>query len=267
MHTTNHPPGYADPRYLDVAETFLRPIKHRSHELMRVSPGHTVLDLGCGVGLDTLALAERVGPSGHVYGIDRDEDMVAEANRRTRQAGLEKCVSHQPGEATELPFPDGFFDSCRTERMLMHVKDASAVIAEMVRLLKPGGWLVLVEPDWGTLSIASENPELERRLARVRAEQYLRNGYIGRQLFGLLRQANLRELSVEVSPVWSNDLNQVRYLTILDQVEAFALENSLAGGEEIDDWRTELQRAHGLGRFFASLGIMTVAGRKGVYDD
>lgn len=262
MQNTCHPADYADCQYLDIAEKFLRPIKLRSHELMHICPGHTVLDLGCGVGVDTLRLADRVGPSGKVFGVDKDQDMVEEANSRARRAGLEGLAIHQLGEAARLPYPDGHFDACRSERVLMHVADASRVIMEMARILKPGGWLVAVEPDWATLSIATEQYDIERRLARIRAEQCLRNGYAGRSLCQLMRHANLQDVSVEITPLWSNDLSQVRYLTILEQVEVFALNNNLISQDELQCWRADLQRAYDGGYFFANLNMLIVVGRK-----
>jgi SAM-dependent methyltransferase len=188
--------------------------------------------------------------------------MIAEADRNARQAGVDGRVSHQLGEASALPYPADYFDACRTERMLMHVADPAAVVAELCRVLKPGGWLALVEPDWGALSIATENADLERRLARIRAEQFLQNGYSGRLLYQLMRQEGFEEMSVEITPIWSNDLLQARYLIAQDQVEAFAIAKNLVSQEELEAWRLELQRAHGRGCFFASLNVVMVAGRK-----
>ncbi len=262
MQTLHPPTGYVDVQYLDIADAFLRPIKQRSYAAMRVCAGQAVLDLGCGAGLDTLGLAHLSGPSVQVFGVDQDQLMIDEARRRARQAGLEGRINHQLGEATELPYPADFFDACRIERMLMHVKEPARVLAELNRVLKPGGWLILVEPDWGTLSIATENLDLERRLARIRAERFLPNGYAGRLLYPLMRQANYQELAVEITPIWSSDLAQVRYLTAQDQVEAYALAENLISQEELDGWHSGLRRTQGLGCFFASLNIVMVAGRK-----
>jgi ubiquinone/menaquinone biosynthesis C-methylase UbiE len=264
MQTLHWRTGYVDAQYLDVAGAVLRPIKQRSYELMRVCAGQIVLDLGCGLGFDTMNLANLVGPSGYVVGVDNDQHMIAEANRRMQQAGLSDRTSHQLGEATALLHPADHFDACRIERMLMHLVDPSRVVAELNRVLRPGGWLVLVEPDWGTLSIATEKVDFERRLARIRAEQILKNGYSGRQLYQLIRQMNFEEIAVEVTPVWLNDLARVRYLTILDQVEAFAIAEGLISHAELEDWRSDLQQKDDQGCVFASVNIVMVAGRKPV---
>ena len=262
MHKIHSQPGYVDSQYLDSANELLRPIKRRSHELLHVREGQSVLDLGCGVGIDTVALSGLVGMSGYVVGVDADPEMVAEANQRARRLGLEDHVSHQQADASTLPFPDEHFDACRAERILMHLADPVSAITELARVLKPGGWLVLTEPDWGTLSIASELIGIERRFAKIYAEHFLRSGYAGRQLYQWMRQAGIHAPTVEITPLWQNDLHKLRYLSVLDQVETFALVGNLVSEEELQAWRADLQQAHDRGCFFASLNIVTVAGQK-----
>lgn len=261
--TIQYPSGYVDLNYLDIADSAMRPIKHRSHDLMRCREGQTVLDMGCGIGLDTLRLAERVGPSGHVYGVDRDPDMIAEADRRARQAGICHRVSHHLCEAAKLPYPADFFDACRIERMLMHVLHPLDVLAEARRVLKVGGWLVLVEPDWGTLSIAVErNVEIERRLALIRAEKFLPNGYAGRRICQWMQHSRFPECSVEVSALLWRSFADAERLAAFNIVETFAQSEALISPTELQAWRSELQQLQEQGCFFASLNIVMAAGCK-----
>lgn len=96
--------GYVDSCYLQAAAELLQPLKQHSYSLMRVSEGATVLDVGCGTGIDTIALASLVGPRGRVLGIDSDAGMVVDANERAKQQGFEAFVGHRRGAATALPF-------------------------------------------------------------------------------------------------------------------------------------------------------------------
>ena len=266
MQKINQTSGYVDSQYLDNAHAFLRSIKQRSYELMRVCEGQTVLDVGCGVGIDTLNLAGLVGPSGHVVGLDKDPEMINVADQRALQAGLDGRIRHQLGEARHIPYPDGYFDACRAERMLMHLADPADAIAELKRVLKPGGWLVLTEPDWATLSISSRQVDVERRLARIHAEQVLTNGYAGRQLYPWMCHEGFQEIKVEITPLWDSDLVRVRQMVPLDRVEAFALTEGLVSPEELEAWRSDLKRADEQGGFFASVNIIMLAGRRKALD-
>jgi len=85
MSTTSK--GYVDAEYLDTAAAQLATFKKLTYERMHVQPGQRILDVGCGPGTDTIPLAPYVGPSGQVFGVDNDPDMVAEADERaTKQA-------------------------------------------------------------------------------------------------------------------------------------------------------------------------------------
>ena len=111
--------------------------KQRTYTWMRLQPGHTILDVGCGPGTDTLALAGLVGPSGQVVGVDADAAMVAEADRRAEQAGCGAWCRHQLADAMALPLETGVFDACRSERLFQHVHNPAAILAEIARVTRP----------------------------------------------------------------------------------------------------------------------------------
>lgn len=95
---------------------------------LALRPGMTVLDLGCGLGDDVRALAERVAPGGLAFGIDVSQVMIDEARRRlSDRTDVEISV----GDAQALEFEDERFDGVRAERVLMHVPDAGRALDEM----------------------------------------------------------------------------------------------------------------------------------------
>lgn len=71
------PKGYVDTEYLQVVGEFLNHLKQRTYTCMGIETGHKVLDVGCGPGIDTIALSELVDTNGEVYGVDYDQEMVA----------------------------------------------------------------------------------------------------------------------------------------------------------------------------------------------
>jgi 2-polyprenyl-3-methyl-5-hydroxy-6-metoxy-1,4-benzoquinol methylase len=106
----------------------------------------TVLDVGCGVGHWGRVLARALPPKTHVVGIDREQLWVDEATRLAAGAGLTGRFSYRVGLAESLPFADETFDVVTCQTLLMHVRDPSAVLGEMVRVTRHGGLVILAEP-------------------------------------------------------------------------------------------------------------------------
>ncbi|MGN6563545.1 MAG: methyltransferase domain-containing protein, partial [Thermomicrobiales bacterium] len=121
-------------RHLDTVAQESTQRKQQVYARLQVREGQRVLDVGCGVGVDTLPLARLVGPAGRVEGVDVDAAAVAEANRRAAAAGMREWVEHQVCDAETLPFADDSFDACHSERVFMHLIRPEAVFAEIVRV-------------------------------------------------------------------------------------------------------------------------------------
>jgi len=124
----------------------------RGHQLrasiadrLQLAPGDRVLDVGCGPGRLAVVLAQRVGPTGSVNGIDPAKEMVARATARARRAGVP--ARFQQAFAQQLPFSDGSFDALTCTLALHHVADHDRprAVAEMYRVLRPGGTLLIGE--------------------------------------------------------------------------------------------------------------------------
>jgi ubiquinone/menaquinone biosynthesis C-methylase UbiE len=254
--------GYVDPEYLRVIGNLLNHIKQRSYALMQIQPGHKVLDLGCGPGTDTISLAPFVGVNGQVIGVDYDEVMILEAEQRAEQAGVNTWVRHQRVDAMSLPFETDYFDSCRSERLFQHLTNPAQALSEMARVTKSGGWVVVLDTDWGSLSTDSDNTDIERRLARFLAESALHNGYSGRKLYRLFQQQNLADISFEVFPVATTNYALARQATQADKSEQEALKAGVITAMELHRWQTGLEQADSDGIYFSSVNLMMFAGRK-----
>lgn len=119
---------------------------------MRIFPGNTVLDMGCGPGIDTVILGSIVGETGKVFGIDHDPEMVVAAESYAQAENVDGWMKHQQGSALALPFEDEMFDACRSERVFQHLPEPAEALSELIRVTKPSGWIVIVETDWSTLT-------------------------------------------------------------------------------------------------------------------
>ncbi len=124
-------------------------------------PGLNVLDVGCGTGDFLRLLAPLVAP-GSAVGLDLSETMISEARQRSDHSTSNLLFGM--GSVLDLPFDNGSFDRVIATQLLVHVPDASRGLAEMRRMLSPGGMISLTEIDWGTLVVESTNRELGQRL-------------------------------------------------------------------------------------------------------
>src|SRR5215475_12807581 len=142
--------------FLDKRED-IRKIRAVAVQHLGLTAGQKVLDVGCGIGGATFPLAEITGPTGLAAGVDISSAMVGAAQSRSGgRAGVEFRV----GEATAIPYPDGFFDGARCERVFLYLPDRLAAIQEMKRVLKPGGRLVLLDVEMDSTAIYSNKREL-----------------------------------------------------------------------------------------------------------
>ncbi len=111
-------------------------------------PGRRVLDVGCGTGTLTLALARVVGPNGSADGVDAAAEMVATAARKARRARRGRPPARfQVAAAQRLPFPDGSMDAAVTSLMIHHLPpaDRGTAVGELIRVLRPGGRLAIAD--------------------------------------------------------------------------------------------------------------------------
>ena len=111
-------------------------------DLLDLQPGETVLDLGSGAGIDAFLAARRVGPTGRVIGVDMTPAMLDRARANAAEAGLTQ-VEFRQGRLEALPVDDASVDAVTSNCVINLVPDKSIVFREIVRVLRPGGRLVI----------------------------------------------------------------------------------------------------------------------------
>lgn len=124
------------------------------------------LDVGSGQGHWTMLLAPLLAPDAELIGVEREPAWVSRAEERAEQRGLAERVSFVRGTAERLPFPDASFDLVTGQTVLMHVRDARAVVAEMVRVVRPGGLALLSEPNNAAGMLVSDSTQAGESIAR-----------------------------------------------------------------------------------------------------
>jgi SAM-dependent methyltransferase len=164
--------------------------------------GERLLDVGCGLGEAALGLAEDLGEGGEVVGVDASETMlhVARVNARTARCRVRFSV----GDATSLDEPDDSFDAARSERTLQWLADPAAAVADMVRVVHPGGRVSLIDTDWSTLTIDVGDAALTALVRDGMRTERNRPSNIGRRLHELVRGAGCVLLArTEATQTWT----------------------------------------------------------------
>lgn len=117
---------------------------------MNVKEGKTALDVCCGTGDWSIALAKEVGETGHVIGLDFSKNMLTVAEEKTKEFNLSQ-LEFVHGNAMELPYENNTFDYVTIGFGLRNVPDYMTVLKEMYRVVKPGGKVVCLETSQPTL--------------------------------------------------------------------------------------------------------------------
>lgn len=254
--------GYVSPDYLKQVAERVRNCKALSYEHMAINPGDSVLDIGCGPGVDSASLAALVGESGRVIGIDHDPAMLAEADTAAQAGGCAARIEHRQGSATDLPLENGAVASCRAERLLqvMAPELEQSVVAEMVRVTRRKGRVVLIDTDWGSASVDFSDPRLERRLMGFFALQMRPNGLAGRRLPALCREQGLGEIRIDVLPMVQLRLEETPFGQWLVDT---AISAEMLAETEATLWLDELRQRESEQRFYASVNMVIASGCKG----
>ena len=240
-----------DIRFLDRTST--RPgERHRALELLELGPEQRYLDLGCGVGDDARAMSEMSGA--RVIGIDLSPRMVNEA--RSRSAGR-AGVTFLVADACRLPFPDSAFDAAWVKRTLMHIASPARVIGEMVRVVKPGGRIVAVEPDLEVVLLDSGMVDVTRKLLALHAAAYA-NPWAGRRLRRLMLEAGLVDVHAMAQRMEIADLASTETALRLLSLATSAVAEGILTPDEAAMWEEDLRARDDRG-LFACYAFMFVA--------
>ncbi|OGK39375.1 hypothetical protein A3F34_00945 [Candidatus Roizmanbacteria bacterium RIFCSPHIGHO2_12_FULL_44_10] len=262
-------------QYLD--NPAFAPYKEASYRQLGLKPGDIVLDAGCGTGIDTFAMASMAAKVGRIIGVDRADPMIVEARRRRalEHYDLDGEVSFVRADLTDLDeFESDSFDVARIDRTLQHAgakeRDDTAparILAELARVVRPGGTIQACEPDWGAARIdAGVVAEATgRKISNAFVEtRRIYHPRIGIQLAALFRQVRI------------NPTHRMRYIiacrTLAEAEAIFRFQENAADFTNTGDkysitareaavWLAALEAASKSGEFYASLPIHVVTGQ------
>ena len=232
-------------------EPFYREYKERVRAILAPRPNGLYLEVGAGVGTDALALGA------DVIGVDRSWTMCREAHTR----GLRRCVV---ADAEALPLPSGLVDGGWADRTFQHIADPQRALAELVRVMKPGATLVVVDPDYGTQAMEFPDAALARKVFHFRAHHGLRNGTLAHQMGRRFAEAGLDDVAAEEAVLSVRDPASVDNVMGLRSWARAALAQGRISEAQVLRWETLYDEIVAAGRFCWSVSFFITSGRKPV---
>jgi SAM-dependent methyltransferase len=269
--TVSRPIGFSDVDTSERAEelvAYLGKLAERlagwrleDYSRLDVKPGAAVLDVGCGAGEVSLELARLVGPDGHVCAVDVSEAMIAAAKTSAKKAGV--SIDLRVASAYALPFPDEHFDAVRAERVFQHLDDPARALAEMLRVTRKGGRILVMDADHSQHGISLETDWQCRVYEASRASllAMIANPRIGTRLRGLFVRAGLADVEQEVK-VLEFSLDDYVHAAFLRERLASAVADGKIAADEARQFLAELEAQEGDGAFLANAVGYSVLGVK-----
>jgi SAM-dependent methyltransferase len=228
-----------------------------------IGRGQRVLDLGCGPGLATLDLAQRVTHSGQIYAMDASERFLAHLDSRAKAAGLQHITRLQ-GDVHQIDLPDDQVDVVFIRWLLCFVSDPARVLAECRRVLRRGGRLVAWDYyNYDAVGLFPSSPATDRLFTAYRESAVANGGSydIGNQLPAMLSKLGMRISHLDTvnrvarpgSALWDwADLFHHSYVPKL-------VEQNLLSQDEADAFFSDWNGASAVpGAFFSPPPMLTV---------
>lgn len=268
----------AEAQYLRTVATHggspVQAYKRLSYQMLGVEPRMHVLDVGCGTGDDDLpALAALVGEEGVVVGIDRDPALVVSATQTIVNHGLANAWVFER-DAEHLSFASDEFDRVRADRAVQHMQHPDLALAEMWRVLRPGGVVTIIEPDWQSIVVSpasqsggNDDSAFQRVIQWCR--DHLANPLIGRELRALLsRQDELQgghawsSLQVYANIYTYTDWHMLDAVLKLSQVAMAIEQEATDDAPMVAAWLDAVRTADQRSTFFAAVPLFFAVARK-----
>jgi SAM-dependent methyltransferase len=219
-------------------------------ELLGITPGERVLEVGCGTGVVLRDLARRVKPGGMAVGLDPGPHFLAIAAELIEQAGLSELTELREGDARALPFGDGEFDAVLAVTTLSHVPNGDQALREMVRVLRPSGRVGLLDHDADATIVSHPDRTLTRRIIAAASDHRQADSWIGRRFPGLLTAAGVRDVRVRAFTTIEQDRDSF-YANQARNRATFAVQAGVISADEQRRWVEALEAEMRAGGFIA----------------
>lgn len=218
-------------------------------EALTLKPGDRVLDVGSGPGHQVFEMSSVVGVTGRIDGIDAAESAVDIARRRCSEL---TNVNFQIGEASKLPFDEGTFDAVMSSQVFEYLDDVAGALAEMFRVLKSGGRVLIHDTDWETTLWHSSDPERMARIMNI-WDGHLADPHLPQSLGRKLTDAGFKNAHAVGIVHVETAYDPTSVSAILMQfVDGYVVSRGVSQNE-VDAWADDLRALGSSGAYFFSL--------------
>lgn len=224
-------------------------VRQRTYDALGSADGPGV-DAGCGAGR---AVGDLTAKGLRAIGADASQEMIRSARLR-----FPRCP-FVVADAARLPLPRQALRWYRSERMLLHLRDPCAVLAEAARVLVPGSPVVLADQDLDTMVVSSSRPDLARLITRAFADS-VANGHAGTRAGDYLADAGFAQIKVAVIPIVETGLSAAMPLLLQPAARA-ALAAGTVPEAGLHDWLDEQRRREEQGRFLLVMSMFVTTAR------
>jgi SAM-dependent methyltransferase len=236
-------------------------LRGRFLRFAKVASGQRVLEVGSGTGIVARDAAALVGPRGRVIGVDPSRVMTEAARRLALPLGFRGRLVHEVGDGARLRFAAGRFDRVFAVTVLLHVQDSDAILADMLRVTRPGGILAVQDQDFGTLTLDHPDRALSARIMDGVVGRMYPDPWSGRTLFGRLSRLGLGRVRLFVDVFKDTTLEPYTH-AMLTRRALNAVRLGLASASAAARWMATVERLAASGQFAFTLNYFAARGVK-----
>ena len=226
-------------------------------DLLGLRPREQVIDVGCGPGFLCESLAREVTEQGAVLGVDVSPDLIAFCRERNPPHHLRFAEEN----ALELQAPDASFDAAVSTQVAEYIPDTGALLAQMFRVLRPGGRVLIMATDWNCVGWHSSDPERMARMMTV-WEGHCAHPSLPRVLAPALRDAGFGNVDIHSHSIVNTRFDKTQYsYGAAKLIRDFACDTVVAA-EEAQSWFDDLTQLDTKGQYYFASSRMIFRAQK-----
>ncbi|MDR2269293.1 MAG: methyltransferase domain-containing protein [Sphingobacterium sp.] len=239
--------------YLQDTGDFLKQLKIHSYSPFSTIKEGSVVDLGCGTGMDAVNLANMLGSTVQVIGVDHDAALIAHA--KSGSNGISN-INFIQGEVYKLGFEDEAVSGVRMERLVQHLTNPQNMFREVYRILAKEQPLVIVETIWDSLTFYTEHVDIEAKICHYLTEEKVNNGWAGNKLTADLLAHGFRQVQLQSFSMMTRSREEANRYLFLDRILLEMFEKGKLSQVEFDNFQQTLNQLDEAGCFLVSMNLV-----------